>query len=67
MGRIENAIKDYWSRKNKNKGVFFVNDFTELLTMSKSEFELMANSLNAGYVIGYRAAKREQRAKENKK
>lgn len=67
MGRIENAIKDYWSRKNKNKGVFFVNDFTELLTMSKSEFELMANSLNAGYVIGYRAAQREQRAKDRKK
>ena len=62
MGRIKNALADYWSRKNKNKGAFFVNDFTELFEMSKNDYELMCNSLNAGFIIGYRTAKRELKA-----
>ena len=64
MGRIENAISEYWKRKNK-KGIFYLNDFEELKNLSNDKFDLINNSLIAGYIIGYRSAKRE--IKKNKK
>lgn len=66
MGRIENAINEYFKRKNKNKGCFYLGDFIELLEMSNGKYELMFNSLNAGYIIGYRTAKREIKKNEKK-
>ena len=46
MGRIANAIKDYKNLKNERLGGFYANDFIEILDMSTSEFEIMANSFN---------------------
>ena len=64
MGRIANAIKDYKNLKNERLGGFYANDFIEILDMSTSEFEIMANSFNAAFIIGYRAGKREERKRQ---
>lgn len=62
MGRMQKAIEDYRTRKNKNKGCFTVTDLCEIMELSNgNSFEIMQNSLWAAYIIGYRTAKREKR------
>ena len=64
--RIENAIKEYRNRKNKNIGSFYAPDFDEIIKLSANKYEMVFFSLNAGFIIGYRAAIREIK-KNNKK
>ena len=61
MGRMQKAIEEYHTRKNKNTGCFTVTDLCELMELSNgNSYEIMQNSLWAAYIIGYRTAKREK-------
>ena len=60
MGRIEKAICNYLN-KHKNKGNFYKNDFTEILSLSADKYEMIFYSLIAGYEIGYKAGRKEEK------
>ena len=65
MGRIERAINEYRTRKDKNKGCFTIPDLCEILELSNgNSFEIMQNSLYAAYIIGYRTAKRDEHKRQ---
>ena len=67
MGRIERAINEYRTRKDKNKGCFTIPDLCEILELSNgNSFEIMQNSLYAAYIIGYRTAKRDERKRQGR-
>ena len=60
MGRMQKAIEEYQTRKDKSKGTFKMSDLIEIMEISKGDsFKIMSNSLDAAYIIGYRTAKRE--------
>ena len=59
MGRIKKAIEEYSKIKNKSVGCFWVEDYTELIELSGDKYELISNSLKAGFIIGYRAGQRK--------
>ena len=68
---LKKAVEDYnakfGSMKN-NKGAFFVNDYFQIREMSleNSEKDILLtaidNALKAGFMIGYKCAKREEGA-----
>lgn len=65
---IKKSIADYQKRfitheKNNRGGAFYASDMQQLHDMSGSEWDLINNALQAGFMIGYRHAKREQRAR----
>lgn len=43
---------------------FFTGDFYQIREMSDSSVDLVYNGLMAGYMIGYRQARREARSKK---
>lgn len=62
---LNKAIEDYkrkfWKRGNR-KGILFVSDFLQIDEMSNgSKACMIDNALMAGFMIGYRFAKRESR------
>ena len=71
MQRITNAVYDYQQFIDRTgRGAFRWNDLKQLMDMSSKDgsvnvYDLMSNSLYAGFMIGYRCAKREAR-KRNK-
>ena len=62
MGRIEKAICDYLN-KHRNKGNFYQKDIIELLNISTDKYDLLFKSLMAGYEIGYKAGRKEEKKK----
>lgn len=62
--RIKSAIDQYENRKNRKKGVFFASDIYEIFTLSqKDPARIAMTALKAGYIIGYKAGKREKTAR----
>lgn len=63
MRDIEKAIKDYNNKfLDSNKGQFYCSDFMQIKKLSKNDvYDIMQNSMMAGFIIGYRFAKREIR------
>lgn len=65
---IKKAVNDYWNyteKKGRNTGAIYAGDIQELIEMSTKAghtdvFELASNGLMAGYMLGYRRAKREE-------
>lgn len=67
---LQKAIQEYEKRfyhRTDNKGAFYAGDVRQILDMSKSDttggtlYNAIENALYAGYMIGYRTAKREGR------
>ena len=71
MQRITNAVYDYQQFIDRTgRGLFYASDLCQLRDMSLKDgrvniYDLMSNALSAGFMIGYRCAKREAR-KRNK-
>lgn len=72
MGRIERAIAEY---QKKFEGAFYTGDLIQVKDLAEEQggasFEnvllwAISYALNAGYVIGYRRAKRDAKKKANK-
>lgn len=63
MRDIEKAIKDYNNKfLDSNKGQFHCSDFMQIKEMSNNDiWKLITNGMCAGFIIGYRFAKREIR------
>ena len=60
MNRIKSAVEQYNKRKNRNKGNFTAMDIYAIYEMAAKDPAGMAIiGLKAGYMIGYRSAKRE--------
>lgn len=69
VNRISRAVQDYAAWVNGRKpteGGFWVSDFYEVMELSKGDaFQMIKNSLEAGFIIGYRKAQRDFRRKKN--
>lgn len=50
-------------KDNHNKGAFYMSDFQQLWSISNTQYECTSNALMAGFMVGYKCAKREQRKK----
>lgn len=62
---LNKAIEDYkrkfWKR-GEQKGALFASDYQQIWDMSNGDsFHCVDNALMAGFMIGYRCAKRENR------
>ena len=63
--KASNDYKTYLERHNHhNIGAFFASDYQEIKENSKSLYDVMDLALTAGFMIGYRRAKREERHKK---
>lgn len=71
MRNIENTIKRYdqqFGNRNDNKGAFFMSDFNQIMQKygfrsilpCKEIYNIVFDSLNAGFMIGYDCRKREE-------
>lgn len=61
---IEKAIADYkkkYFNTLDNAGAFYVSDYYQIMELSQNKVDCIDNALMAGYMIGYRTAKREAR------
>lgn len=64
MRDINKAIADYKKQffVRSNKGQFYVSDFVQIKELSDgTTFDIIANGMMAGFMIGYRFAKREMK------
>lgn len=64
MRDIKKAIQDYKKQffVRSGKGQFYVSDFVQVNELSDgTAFDLVANGMMAGFMIGYRYAKREMK------
>ena len=68
--RIEKAVQDYRAKyygKRNTGGSFYTSDFYEVLELSggfhnvADIYKAIENSLEAGFMIGYRKAQRDHR------
>ena len=58
--RVIKAIQDYHDRFGGTQyGTFYTSDMYCIDEISKDKFELIANALRAGFMIGYRKGKRD--------
>ena len=68
MERIVKASNDYKTYLKRNDhhniGAFFTSDYQEIKENSKSLDDVMDLALTAGFMIGYRRAKREEKRKK---
>ena len=68
MERILKASQDYNTylkrHDHHNIGAFFASDYQEIKENSKSLYDIMDLALTAGFMIGYRRAKKEERQKK---
>lgn len=71
---LQKAVAEYktkYYRRMDNKGAFYAGDVNQILNMSKSDttsetlYNAIENALYAGYMIGYRTAKRERANKSS--
>ena len=68
MNRIERAVEQYNNRKNQRQGVIYARDIYNILILSgKDPLKTLIISLKAGWIIGYNAAKREEKARRTRK
>lgn len=58
---IQKAIDDFRNLGAGNKGNFVLHDVRAIHDISASEPEAIINALYVGYMVGYKAAKREVR------
>ena len=64
MRDIKKDIQDYKEQffTRSDKGQFYVSDFEQVNELSDgTTFDLVANGMMAGFMIGYRCAKREMK------
>ena len=63
MRDIKKAVNEYNNKfLESNKGQFYISDFEQIKEMSNNNlYNIMTNSLCAGFIIGYRFAKNESR------
>lgn len=63
---IKKAIQDYNKKfLNSDKGQFHCSDFMQIKEMSNNDiWDLIANGMSAGFIIGYRFAKREMKKQQ---
>ena len=67
--RIVNGIKEYeekYLHKNCNEGQFYYNDVQQIARMSANKWDLIKNALYAGYMIGIRKGRRDQKKLQKK-
>ena len=62
--KASNDYKTYLKRNDHNIGAFFATDYQEIKENSKSLYDVMYLALTAGFMIGYRRAKKEERQKK---
>lgn len=61
MNRIEKAVEQYNNRKNKRQGAFYGPDLADILILSgKDPVAAAMIAAKAGYMIGYKAGKRQK-------
>lgn len=75
--RFINAIKEYDKRgfgtEGNRKGAFYHTDFHAVKALSTDEngtiqlYTTMVNAMKGAFILGYRAAKREERKKRKQK
>lgn len=79
--RILRALEEYNNKYTKKKGIgtkaaFYVNDIDDIIEFNQEKysydyrdiiFSSVADALQAGFIIGHRAAKREIRLANKKK
>ena len=65
---IKNAIEEYRRRfwydeqnAKTQRGEFYVSDTIQLLEMSEDKYDLVSNSMQAGFMIGYRLGRKDQK------
>jgi len=62
---IEKAISDY-KRFAENKGgntaAFYASDINQIYKRANNPFDWICDALEAGFMIGYRTAKRHEKA-----
>ena len=67
---LQKAITDYKKTfgGNDRRGAFYMSDIEQIIAVSKPAgsmrsdlYQLAGNALRAGFMIGYRTAKREKR------
>ena len=62
---LRKDIAEYHRRfDNTNTGNLYTNDFYQIREISESTVDMVFNALEAGFMIGYRAAKRDSRKKK---
>ena len=65
---IENYIAEFKEQHlDKTTNGFWLSDYEQLADTSKGSAELCINSLEVGFVVGYRAAQRKRRKAARKK
>lgn len=67
--RIATAIEEYekkYLNKSGNEGQFYYNDVQQINRMSANKWDLIKNALYAGYMIGMRKGRRDQRKLQKK-
>ena len=61
---IEDYKKTFCHNNNGTKGAFYASDIQQIYnSIGNDAYSLIANALEAGFMIGYRCAKREKRNK----
>jgi len=65
---MKKAIEEYERRfvrvpenVNRGRGAFYVSDSCQLLEMSRDKYELLTNALEAGFMVGYRLGRKDQK------
>lgn len=63
MRNIKRSIDQYkntFGKKRNKEGAFYVSDVQQIMDMSASDFDLVANALRAGFMIGYRKGREHE-------
>lgn len=61
---LQKYVEDYKRKfygNEYNGGAFYVSDFYQITDMGTDLFDLIDNALMAGFMVGYKKAKREKR------
>jgi hypothetical protein len=65
---IKTALDQYNKRKNRRQGMILATDIADILILSKKKPEEAAIiGLKAGYMIGYKAGKRQKATRRTQK
>ncbi len=58
MSRVKDAIAEYKEMKNNaGEEILYASDYEEIKDISLDAWELVNNSFMAGFMLGYRSAK----------
>lgn len=54
----------YWNKGNSGAAMFYMHDYAQLFKAADNEIDRITMALEAGYMVGYKQAKKEARAKK---